>query len=48
LDGWLIAPGDTADIPGVAVASVPLLMTTPATTAQMVREACDLVGVTYE
>jgi LPPG:FO 2-phospho-L-lactate transferase len=47
LNGWLIAPGDTADIPGVAVASVPLLMTTPAMTADMVREACDLVGVAY-
>lgn len=48
LDGWLIAPGDTADVPGVAVKSVPLLMTDPATTAQMVRDACDLVGVSYE
>ena len=48
LDGWLIAPGDSADIPGVKVASVPLLMTDPATTAQMVRDACDLVGVSYE
>ena len=48
LDGWLIAPGDTADIPGVKVAAVPLLMTDPAATAQMVRDACDLVGVSYE
>jgi LPPG:FO 2-phospho-L-lactate transferase len=48
LDGWLIATGDTADVPGVAVQSVPLLMTDPATTAQMVRAACDLVGVSYE
>jgi LPPG:FO 2-phospho-L-lactate transferase len=48
LDGWLIAPGDTADVPGVAVTSVPILMTTPEMTAQMVREACDLVGVKYE
>ncbi len=23
LDGWLVAPDDTADIPGVATASVP-------------------------
>lgn len=48
LDGWLIAPGDTADVPGVAVASVPLLMTDPATTAQMVRDAFGLAGVSYE
>ena len=47
LDGWLIAQGDTADIPGVAVASVPLLMSNPETTAQMVRDACDLVGVAH-
>lgn len=47
LDGWLIAQGDTADIPGVTVASVPLLMSNPETTAQMVRDACDLVGVAH-
>ncbi|GAA2067151.1 2-phospho-L-lactate transferase [Williamsia deligens] len=45
LDGWLVAPDDTADIPGVATASVPLLMTDPATTAEIVRAACRLVGV---
>ncbi|MBE7160010.1 MAG: 2-phospho-L-lactate transferase [Williamsia herbipolensis] len=45
LDGWLVAPDDTADIPGVATASVPLVMTDPATTAEMVRAACRLVGV---
>ncbi|GGF27015.1 2-phospho-L-lactate transferase [Williamsia phyllosphaerae] len=45
LDGWLVAPGDTADIPGVATRAVPLLMTEPSATAQMVRDACDLVGV---
>ena len=37
LDGWLVADGDTADIPGVAVRSIPLLMTDPAATAEMVR-----------
>lgn len=47
LDGWLIAQGDTADIPGVTVASVPLLMTNPETTAQMVHQACRLVGVAH-
>ncbi len=45
LDGWLVAPDDTAEIPGVATASVPLVMTDPATTAEMVRAACRLVGV---
>ncbi|MEH3156876.1 MAG: 2-phospho-L-lactate transferase [Gordonia paraffinivorans] len=45
LDGWLVAPDDTAEIPGVATASVPLVMSDPATTAEMVRAACRLVGV---
>jgi LPPG:FO 2-phospho-L-lactate transferase len=42
LDGWLIAAGDTADVPGVAVAAVPLLMTDDAATAEMVRAALEL------
>ncbi|MGI5125675.1 2-phospho-L-lactate transferase [Pseudonocardia sp. CA-107938] len=45
LDGWLVHTGDTADVPGVATRPVPLLMTDPATTAQMVADAFDLVGV---
>ena len=45
LDGWLVHTGDSADVPGVAVAAVPLLMTDPETTAAMVRAALDLVGV---
>ncbi|WP_407671083.1 2-phospho-L-lactate transferase [Nocardia stercoris] len=45
LDGWLIHETDTADIPGVEVRSVPLLMTDPAATAAMVRAALDLAGV---
>ncbi|WP_245721341.1 2-phospho-L-lactate transferase [Nocardia pseudovaccinii] len=45
LDGWLIHSTDTADVPGVEVRSVPLLMTDPPTTAEMVREALDLAGV---
>lgn len=45
LDGWLIHTTDTADVPGVEVRSVPLLMTDPPTTAEMVREALDLAGV---
>jgi LPPG:FO 2-phospho-L-lactate transferase len=46
LDGWLIAEGDSADIDGVAVRSVPLLMTSPETTAEMVRAGLELAGVT--
>jgi LPPG:FO 2-phospho-L-lactate transferase len=42
LDGWLIAPGDSADVPGVSVRSVPLLMTDVAATAQMARDAVEL------
>ncbi|WP_175041343.1 2-phospho-L-lactate transferase [Nocardia terpenica] len=45
LDGWLVHSTDTADVPGVEVRSVPLLMTDPAATADMVREALDLAGV---
>ncbi|MDL5157197.1 2-phospho-L-lactate transferase [Actinomycetospora termitidis] len=45
LDGWLVHATDTADVPGVAVRSVPLLMSDPGTTAAMVREAIDLVGL---
>ena len=46
LDGWLVAEGDTAEIDGVAVRSVPLLMTDPAATAEMVRAGLELAGVT--
>ncbi|WP_300011457.1 2-phospho-L-lactate transferase [Pseudonocardia sp.] len=45
LNGWLIAPGDSADVPGVSVRSVPLLMTDVAATAQMARDAVELAGV---
>jgi LPPG:FO 2-phospho-L-lactate transferase len=45
LDGWLVHTGDSADIPGVEVRSVPLLMTDTAATAEMAREALDLAGV---
>lgn len=45
LDGWLVHDGDTAAIDGVAVRSVPLLMTDPPATAEMVRAGLDLVGV---
>ena len=46
LDGWLIHDGDHAEIDGVAVRSVPLLMTDPAATAEMVRAGLELAGVT--
>ena len=45
LDGWLIHEGDEADIEGVQVRAVPLLMTNPSTTAEMVRAGLDLAGV---
>jgi LPPG:FO 2-phospho-L-lactate transferase len=45
LDGWLVADGDHAEIDGVAVRSVPLLMSDPKTTADMVRAGLDLAGV---
>ncbi|MFJ1457700.1 2-phospho-L-lactate transferase [Nocardia sp. N2S4-5] len=45
LDGWLVHSTDTAEVPGVEVRSVPLLMTDPAATAEMVREALDIAGV---
>ena len=45
LDGWLVAPGDGAQVPGVAVREVPLMMTDPDTTAAMVRAAYEVAGV---
>ncbi len=45
LDGWLVHPGDAAEIPGVAVREAPLMMTDPQATAEMARQALDLVGV---
>ena len=46
LDGWLVDEGDTAAIDGVQVRAVPLLMTDPTATAEMVRQGLDLAGVT--
>jgi LPPG:FO 2-phospho-L-lactate transferase len=46
LDGWLIHEGDVADVRGVEVRSVPLLMTDPATTAEMVRSGLETAGLT--
>jgi LPPG:FO 2-phospho-L-lactate transferase len=46
LDGWLVSEDDRADIDGIAVRSVPLVMTDPKATAEMVRAGLDLAGVT--
>jgi LPPG:FO 2-phospho-L-lactate transferase len=46
LDGWLVHKGDSAEIDGVAVQSVPLLMTDPKATAEMVSAGLELAGVT--
>jgi LPPG:FO 2-phospho-L-lactate transferase len=45
LDGWLIHETDIAEITGVQVRAVPLLMTDDETTAAMVRAALELAGV---
>ena len=45
LDGWLVHSSDTVDVPGVAVRSVPLLMSDDAATAGMVHAAVELAGV---
>ncbi|MBW0093425.1 YvcK family protein, partial [Pseudonocardia sp. KRD-188] len=44
LDGWLVHSGETADVPGVEVRSVPLLMSSTEATAQMARDAVELAG----
>ncbi len=48
LDGWLVHEGDSATIDGVDVAAVPLLMTEPAVTAEMVRSGMELAGLAVE
>ena len=45
LDYWLVHDGDEADIPGVSVRSIPLLMSDPDATAEMVRAGLDVAGV---
>ncbi|WP_375484307.1 2-phospho-L-lactate transferase [uncultured Mycobacterium sp.] len=45
LDYWLVHEGDHAEIDGVAVRSIPLLMTDPKATADMVSAGLDLAGV---
>ncbi len=48
LDGWLIAEGETADVPGVTVRDVPLLMSDVDATAAMARAALELAGAPVE
>jgi LPPG:FO 2-phospho-L-lactate transferase len=46
LDGWLVDTADAgAEVPGVRVRAVPLLMTDEAATAEMARAALALAGV---
>lgn len=45
LDGWLIDEGDHAEIEGIDIKAVPLLMTDPAATAEMVRAGLHLAGI---
>jgi LPPG:FO 2-phospho-L-lactate transferase len=45
LDGWLVHTGDPATVPDVEVRAVPLLMSTVDATADMVRAAFSLAGV---
>ncbi|RRO12739.1 2-phospho-L-lactate transferase [Saccharopolyspora rhizosphaerae] len=44
LDGWLVHSEDTADVPGVQVRSVPLLMSDVDATAAMAQAAFDLAS----
>jgi LPPG:FO 2-phospho-L-lactate transferase len=45
LDAWLVAPEDPADIPGVDVRQVPLLMSSPETTRELARATLDAAHV---
>jgi LPPG:FO 2-phospho-L-lactate transferase len=45
LDGWLIDEGDTATVDGVEVRSIPLLMTDPKATSEMVRSGLELAAI---
>ncbi|MGY1731861.1 2-phospho-L-lactate transferase [Geodermatophilus sp. SYSU D01045] len=45
LDAWLVHTGDRAEVPGVDVRAVPLLMSSPEATAAMARAALDAAGV---
>lgn len=45
LDGWLVHSDESAEVPGVTVRSVPLVMSDTDATAAMARTALDLAGV---
>jgi LPPG:FO 2-phospho-L-lactate transferase len=45
LDGWLIHKTDSAEVPGVQVRAVPLLMSDVDATADMARAALELAGI---
>jgi LPPG:FO 2-phospho-L-lactate transferase len=45
LDAWLVHTGEKADVPGVAVRPVPLLMTDVDATAEMARAALEMAGL---
>jgi LPPG:FO 2-phospho-L-lactate transferase len=45
LDAWLVHTGDQADVPGVDVHTVPLLMSSPDATRALARAALDAAGV---
>jgi LPPG:FO 2-phospho-L-lactate transferase len=45
LDAWLVHTGDAADVPGVEVRAVPLLMTDPETTTALARAALEAAHV---
>ncbi|MCW1960114.1 MAG: 2-phospho-L-lactate transferase [Mycobacterium sp.] len=45
LDYWLIHESDVADVAGVTVRSIPLLMSDPDATAAMVRAGLELAGI---
>jgi LPPG:FO 2-phospho-L-lactate transferase len=44
LDSWLVAPDDSAELPGVDVRRVPLLMSSARATAQLARDALEAAG----
>ncbi|MBB3035625.1 2-phospho-L-lactate transferase [Hoyosella altamirensis] len=45
LDGWLVHPGDSAEVPGVTSRTTPILMSSTAATAAIVSEALEVAGV---
>ena len=45
LDYWLVHDGDHAEVPGVTVKGIPLLMSDPVATAAMVRAGLELAGL---